>query len=116
MILTLNLSSDQPLFLQIADAVKRALVAGDLGPGDALPPGRELAASLDVSLETVQRAYRQLVDESIVTSRVGRGTRVADPLDLDRLGVDNIVRELVQRAKHVGVSKGRLLELIDDAY
>ena len=116
MILTLDLSSDQPLFLQIADAVKRSLVHGELAAGDALPPGRELAAVLDVSLETVQRAYRQLADDGLVTSRVGRGTRIVEPVDLDRLGVDSLVRELVERARRMGLARERLLQLVDEGY
>lgn len=116
MILTLDLTSDRPLFAQIADGVKRSLLEGTLAAGDALPPGRELSASLDVSLETVQRAYRTLADEGIVTSRVGRGTRIADPVDMDKLGVDSVVQELVDRARQCGIGKTRLLKLVSDAY
>ena len=47
MILTLDLSADRALFHQIVDGVKRALVDGQLDPGAALPPGRELAGVLD---------------------------------------------------------------------
>jgi len=116
MILKLDLASDRPLFTQIADGVKGSLLEGDIGPGDPLPPGRELAASLDVSLETVQRAYRQLADEGIVTSRVGRGTRIVDPVDLGQLSLDSLVRELVERARQSGVSKTRLQRLVGEAY
>ncbi len=116
MILTLDLASNRPLFNQIVDGVKRALVDGELSPDSALPPGRELAASLDVSLETVQRAYRHLADEGIVTSRVGRGTRIADPIDIDRLGLDPVISDLIERARAVGVSRARLLDLVGQAY
>ena len=116
MILTLDLSADRALFHQIVDGVKRALVDGQLDPGAALPPGRELAGVLDVSLETVQRAYRQLADEGIVTSRVGRGTRVADPIDIDRLELDSVIEDLVERARRAGVSSKNLIQLIDQAY
>lgn len=116
MILTLDLGSDRPLFNQIVDGVKRSLVEGQLGAGEALPPGRELAAALDVSLETVQRAYRQLVEEGIVTSRVGRGTRVVDPIDVGAMELAAAVEDLVERARSAGVSKQRLLELVKTSY
>ena len=96
--------------------MKRSLVDGQLEPGAALPPGRELAASLDVSLETVQRAYRQLADEGVVTSRVGRGTRVAESIDIGEMELSASVEQLVEQARNVGVSKERLVELIDSAY
>lgn len=116
MILQLDLASDRPLFNQIVDGVKRSLVEETLEPGASLPPGRELAAALDVSLETVQRAYRQLVDEGIVTSRVGRGTRVVDPIDIDQMALRSAIDDLVAQARIAGVSKERVLEQIAAAY
>ncbi len=116
MILTLNLASDRPLFNQIVDGVKRSLVDGQLEPGAPLPPGRELAAALDVSLETVQRAYRQLADEGVVTSRVGRGTRVAEAIDIGEMELSASVEQLVDQARSAGVSRERLTELIETAY
>ena len=116
MILTLDLDSDRALFLQVADAIKQSLVRGDIGPGDPLPAGRELAASLDVSLETVQRAYRQLAEQGIVTSRVGRGTRIANDVDTTAFSIEAEVRQLVQQAQNFGIAKTQLLKIIKDAY
>ena len=116
MILTLDLDSERPLFQQVADAVKRSLLRGEIHPGDQLPAGRELAASLDVSLETVQRAYRQLAEQGLVTSRVGRGTRIATDVDVSCLGVEPEVQQLVDQARDLGISKTQLLRLVGDAY
>lgn len=116
MILTLDLNSDRPLFLQVADAIKRSLLRNELQPGDQLPPGRELAASLDVSLETVQRAYRQLAEQGVATSRVGRGTRISTDLDTSIFGVEDEVQQLIAQAKEFGISKRQLLGLVGDAY
>ena len=113
MIITVDLESSQPLFAQIADGVRQALVAGTVQPGDRLPPGRELANTLAVNLETVQRAYRQLAEEGVVVSRVGRGTRVAESVDIDELGVTGLVDDLVTRDRRLGVSNERLHALID---
>lgn len=53
--------------------------AGNLGPGERLPPVRAMAARLDVTAETVANAYRQLADEGYLRGEVGRGTFVAAP-------------------------------------
>lgn len=116
MILTIDLQSNRPLFIQIADAVKQGLVGGTIKPGDSLPPGRDLAAALDVSLETTQRAYRLLAEEGVVTSRVGRGTRVVDSIDPEQLGVDTALSEVVAQAARLGLSRRHLHSLIDAAY
>ena len=112
MILTIDLEADRPLYLQIVDAVRRALVEGQLDPGDPLPPGRQLAEALGVNLETVQRAYRRLSDDGIVTSRVGRGTRVSETVDRARLGVERLVDELVDEVGRLGLAHDDVVGLV----
>ena len=111
MLLTLP-DDDRPLYQQIASAVRGALLRGDLNSGDRLPPGRELAQVLDVNLDTVQRAYRLLADEGVVTSRVGRGTRIVDAPPLPVLDLDQEVEQLVDHARTTGVTTTQLLELV----
>lgn len=87
-------------------------MVGTLSPGDRLPAGRELAASLDVNLETVQRAYRRLADDGVVISRVGRGTRVSPDLDVARLGLADVIDDLVDRAGRLGLAPAQVLDLV----
>ncbi|MEW7848682.1 PLP-dependent aminotransferase family protein [Massilia aurea] len=68
-----------PRFLQIADALQAAVVAGLLTPGDRLPPQRRLAAQLDVDLTTVTRAYDEARRRNLLEGRGARGTYVAAP-------------------------------------
>jgi DNA-binding transcriptional regulator YhcF (GntR family) len=85
-IIAIDLDSPAPLYAQIVDGVVRAIATGRLAPGERLPPGRELAATLDVNLETVQRAYRELSARGVVDARVGRGTRIRQDIDPEILG------------------------------
>lgn len=112
MLLAIDASDDRPLYRQLADSVRGAIVAGELGPGDGLPPTREVAAALGVNAETVQRAYRLLADEAVVTSRVGRGTRIRDDVDAEGLALDRAIDDLVRRARRLGVSPEQLAELV----
>jgi GntR family transcriptional regulator/MocR family aminotransferase len=57
--------------------VRTAVADGRLAPSAALPPTRTLAQDLGVSRGVVVEAYRRLVDEGLVVSRVGAGTVVA---------------------------------------
>lgn len=112
MLITIDLAGDRPLYLQIAEGIADALAAGTLAPGDRLPPGRELAATLDVNLETVQRAYRRLVADGVATSRVGRGTRIVDDIDPTTLGVNAAVDAAVEAARSADVPLDRFLDLV----
>jgi GntR family transcriptional regulator len=67
----------RPLYLQIMDEVRRALVLGTLQPEDALPSVRDLASDLVVNPRTVSQAYRELEREGVVYVRRGQGTFVS---------------------------------------
>lgn len=112
MLLTLPPDDPRPLYRQIASAVRRALADGELRPGSALPPGRDLATALGVNLDTVQRAYRLLADEGLVSVRVGRGTRIVDDPPMEQLALHDEVESLVARARTLGVGPGELQDLV----
>ena len=60
---TLDASSETPVFLQIARAIADDIRRGRLGKGAALPGSRTLATSLGVHRNTVLAAYRELAAE-----------------------------------------------------
>jgi DNA-binding transcriptional regulator YhcF (GntR family) len=68
-----------PRFLQIADALRAAVVDGSLKPGDRLLPQRQLAAQLQVDLTTITRAYDEARRRNLLEGRGARGTYVAAP-------------------------------------
>src|SRR6478735_12219845 len=70
-------SSPVPLHEQVAAAIRRAIADGEAGPGERLPPARDLAAVLGVNANTVFRALRTLRDEGLLEFRRGRGITVS---------------------------------------
>lgn len=112
MLIQLSEGDDRALYLQIASAVRRALMQGDITPGDRLPAGRDLAQALGVNLDTVQRAYRQLAEEGLVVSRVGRGTSIAPDVHVDRLTLTEYVDLLVTEARRLGLTGDELLRTV----
>jgi GntR family transcriptional regulator len=77
MFIELRQDDPRPVYRQIADEVHRGVSVGVLKPGEALPPTRELAAELKLNPNTVQHAYRTLVQEGVVEMRRGIGAFVA---------------------------------------
>lgn len=72
--------SDSPdyLYQEIAEAIRRQIVTGELAPGERLPAVRALAKEWSCTPGTVARAYRALNGEGLLVSHRGKGTRVAD--------------------------------------
>lgn len=69
--------SEPPLYLQIAESIRRRIAASELKPGDKLPSVRDLARQWDCTSGTVNRAYALLTQEGLVVGRRGGGTHVA---------------------------------------
>jgi GntR family transcriptional regulator/MocR family aminotransferase len=80
--LQLDSSSSMPLFRQLYDAIKQAILDGRIGPGVQLPPTRDLAGLLSISRQTVLSAYTQLTVEGYLSGTVGRGTFVSGHLPI----------------------------------
>jgi GntR family transcriptional regulator len=76
MIFSLNLSSGQPLYVQLIQQVRHAVETGVLQDGDALPSIRALAGELIISHNTVTKAYSELEHEGLLELRHGSGAYV----------------------------------------
>lgn len=73
----LDRSSIVPLYRQIYEHLREAILAGTLPESARLPPERVMAARLGVTRSTVVHAYRELVSDGLIAQRAGSGSRVA---------------------------------------
>ena len=74
---TLRDRSDGPLYLGIADELRRLIESGEVTAQTRLPAERALSISLDVSRVTVASAYRHLRDSGWISAQRGSGTYVS---------------------------------------
>jgi GntR family transcriptional regulator / MocR family aminotransferase len=88
--LALDPRKAEPLYGQLYKWFQRAIVSGQLSPGQRLPSTRELAAELGVSRVPVLQAFDQLKAEGYLQATVGSGTRVSS----------SIPPETVERSAH----------------
>lgn len=114
-------TSDLPLYQQIKDQIKDAILREELTQGDALPSIRSFANDLKVSVLTIRRVYEELEKEGFVTSQVGIGTFVsAGNLDLLRDSKRRLVEEkmqgMIHTAKSLSITKEELMEMMDILY
>jgi 2-aminoadipate transaminase len=76
----LDRDSIVPLYRQIYEHLREAILAGTLPESTRLPPERTMAKRLSVNRSTIVHAYRELVRESLIEQRVGSGSRVVPQL------------------------------------
>jgi GntR family transcriptional regulator/MocR family aminotransferase len=84
-VISINPAAPAPLYRQLYDEFRAAILAGRLKAGNKLPPTRELANELGVSRNTVMAAYDQLLSEGYVEGHVGSGTWVTSALPEEML-------------------------------
>jgi DNA-binding transcriptional regulator YhcF (GntR family) len=77
MVITIETEDARPIYRQVVDEIKGLIARGELAEGASLPSVRQLAADLDVNLNTIAVAYRELQAEGLIAIRHGSGAVVA---------------------------------------
>ena len=110
-------NSGKPIYEQITQQVKAAIMKGELSPGDPLPSMRVLAKELRISVITTKRAYEDLEREGFLVSVVGKGSFVAsqDPTLLREARLREVEEHLeraVEAARTGGIAISELQETL----
>lgn len=114
-------TSENPLYQQIKDQIKDAILKEELVEGDPLPSIRAFANDLSVSVLTIRRVYEELEKEGLITSQVGKGTFVSTSniellRDTKRRLVEQKMQDMIQTAKSMGITKDELNAMMDILY
>ncbi|MEI6101356.1 MAG: GntR family transcriptional regulator [Eubacteriales bacterium] len=119
MLLTVNLESSQPIYIQIRNSVVEGIANGMLKDGDALPSVRILACELGVNLHTVNKAYQMLKMEGFVKVYRKKGTVISadkrdsgDFMEAAAATLKNIVSEAITRS----IGREQLTGMIHQLY
>jgi len=99
-VLRLDPDSNQPLYQQLQRALRDAIEQRVLGPDDALPSERQLAADLDVSRITVRKAIEALVAEGFLVSRQGSGNFVSARIDKNFAKLTSFSEDMRSRGRN----------------
>lgn len=118
MIIKLSNVSDKPIYEQITDQLKQAILSGKLVTGEALPSIRSLARELKISVMTTKRAYADLERDGFIETVAGKGSFVAER-NQDFLR-EELIRQIevhltkaVTIAKTANVGREELIELVE---
>lgn len=84
--------SEKPGYVEIANHYRQLIEDGTLAPGNAMPSMSKVGEEFNVSINTVNRAFRQLKAEGLTLGRPGHGTVVADRPRVAQTGAARIRR------------------------
>jgi len=114
--LKVDYHSGIPIYRQIIEFIKEAIMEGRLKPGDQLMSVRELARDINVNVNTVIKAYKELENEGLIVAHKGLGyfvTRNGEYLKsmiVDMLKRD--MKELMEKFKKMNMNMEEVIEIM----
>jgi len=107
-----------PIYSQLVDHLKHAVVSGEYPPGGKLPSVRELAADAGINPNTVQRAFSELEREALIYTQRTSGKFVTE----DTTKIETVKQELAESEIHhfltsmlgLGYDRGQVLAMLED--
>jgi GntR family transcriptional regulator len=116
---TISHADRRPMYLQIMEQMRQRIAVGDWPPGHEIPSIRAMAVATNVSVITVKRAYLELERAGVIVTRQGKGSFVANNVDLSRQlkheELDEHLRAAAEIGKHLGLSADDLAQRLREA-
>lgn len=113
--ISINYRDARPIYEQVKDGFRDLILSDVLPVGYKMPSVRELAATLAINPNTIQRAYRELESEGYIASVPGKGSFVSpsdDAMKRRRKELKSRLRELADELRTLGVSDDELIKTI----
>lgn len=110
-------NSGLPVWIQIKNRIAYLIGSGAFVPGDRLPTVRALAVDLDISYNTVNRAYMDLEREGYISTRKGRGTFVAERHDLGAhtasdSPIELVIDDMIRVCSNTGLADDDIVAMV----
>ena len=108
------LDDRSPIYRQIILQFNRAIVRGDIEPGDRIPSIRDLSALMRVNTNTIQRVYQELERDGIISSKRGTGYFLTEDMNMTQkirheLSLESL-RRFVDEMRALGLEADEILD------
>ena len=113
----INFRDARPIYEQVKDGFCQLILSGALPPDYKLPSVRELASSLTINPNTIQRAYRSLEQEGYIVSVPGKGSFVCDGDQAARARRQELLErfdKLVKEMEQLGIPRRQLMDILKE--
>ena len=114
----IDYSSGLPTWIQVKNRVAYLIGSGAFAEGEKLPTVRSLALDLDISYNTVNRAYMDLEREGYITTRKGRGTFVAEQRDIGAARatdspIELVIDDMIRACSNAGLADDDIIKMVE---
>lgn len=113
----LRLRDGAPIYLQIMEHLKAGIAAGTVQDGDELPSRRTLSALLGVNPNTIQKAFRLLEEEGLISSRTGSKSCVSlsdqQSQTMQQQLPNTQTLEYIEKMRAMGLTRSQTVALIE---
>lgn len=111
-------ASGMPVWIQVKNRIAYLIGSGEFAEGQRLPTVRGLAVDLDISYNTVNRAYMDLEREGYITTRKGRGTFVAEQRNVGAARatdspVELVIDDMIRALSAAGLADDDILAMVE---
>lgn len=108
-----------PIYLQVANSIKRDIVTGRLELGARLPSVRDLAVAYTINPNTVSRVYKELEMEDVCFTRRGMGTFVTQDSEkvknMKREMAGTLIYEFLEGMKQLGFTQEEAIKVLEQS-
>ena len=114
--ISLNFTSGIPIYVQLKEAIKTAIITGSYPQGAQLPTVRQMAVELRINANTVSRSYTELEREGVISSQQGRGTFVTLHKDINYQSLaklEDMAARLFDEALQLGFSTEEVMAIFE---
>ncbi|WP_276356988.1 GntR family transcriptional regulator [Cohnella caldifontis] len=119
--IAISSTSEKPIYQQLFEQISAQILKGELETGYCLPPIRQAAQELRISVITVKKAWEDLERRGLIHTITGKGCFVADLSPDQRLQIRNemILKQMAGDAsyyKSFGLTIEEAIELLKKVY
>lgn len=115
--IVISTTVNMPIYEQIVNQIRDAVIRGELSAGEGMPSIRVLAKELAVSVITTKRAYEELEKEGVIASVQGRGFYVCEQKndhlrEKQMMNIESRMTQLLTECENAGMTLEDVLDMV----
>lgn len=115
--INIDTRSREPIYLQLEKQIIKLINLGVYDINSPLPSVRSMACELGVNPNTVAKAYKELEQQQVIYTIVGKGVYVsANNTDKIKKLIEEQLKNLLLESKHCGLSKAEIIDMVNNLW